>query len=94
MKMTNSSRLEEQIENIYKRLAAQHHDGFIFMRDKIHSNPDYFDNDYRNLNSYVKQSVHHKLANLKEQEEDYYAMQQDFHKELKRLMKKHNINID
>ena len=31
---------------------------------------------------------------MKHQEEDFYAMQQDFHKELQNLMALHNINID
>ena len=61
IKLTNSSGIEEQISNIYKKLAKQHHDGFLFMKNKILSDPDYFDNDYRNLNSYIKEHVQKKV---------------------------------
>ena len=74
LERAGGKRVDEQIGDLYGNIYKKHKVTMKLLKERIIKNPDYFDNKYRSLKSYVKE---HDEMTMKEnrknhQNDDYY----------------------
>jgi hypothetical protein len=74
LERAGGKRVDEQIGDLFSNIYAKHRVTMKILKDRIIANPDYFDNKYRSLKSFVKehQELSDKASMKNHINDDYY----------------------
>ena len=85
--------VSEQIEDLFQNLDSKYSENIKVLRNRIIQSPEYFDNQYRNLQSYVNELLEKKVDNEEDVQEDIFKIQVEYRKQLKSIMEHYGVRV-